>query len=55
MAKNKVQTRSDDLDTEEKPVDEGEEVSVGVVGDGEEAEEMLDQDEIDPFHDKWEE
>lgn len=53
--KNKVQPRGDDLDLEEKPVvteDTEEEESVGVV---DEDEGILDQDEVDPFRDKWEE
>ena len=61
MTKNKVQPVSigDDLDVEEKAVvpETVEEEESGTVSDGDEDgdEELLDTDEVDPFHDKWEE
>jgi hypothetical protein len=62
MTKNKVQPLglSDDLDLEEKAVvpEVVEEEESGTVSDEEEENEegeSLDPDEVDPFHDKWEE
>jgi len=61
MTKNKTSSVSvgDDLDIEEKVVtpEVVDEEEPGTVpdGDGDEDEELLDTEEVDPFHDKWEE
>ncbi len=57
MTKNKVQPSpiGDDLDLEEKTVVPGEIEEEETVEVSDEDEELLDADEVDPFHDKWEE
>jgi hypothetical protein len=57
MTKNKVQPSpiGDDLDLEEKTVVPGEIEEEETAEVSDEDEELLDADEVDPFHDKWEE